>query len=136
MRFAIPIYLTWGVASMKVALTVWENRVSPLFDSASELLIADIDGRGINKKYFEPFECESAFSRAARLDKLGVNVLICGGISDFYASLVEAHRIQIVPFATGTVDEVLKAYMSGNIYRKDYRMPGCETNRDKAFRDE
>ena len=65
---------------MKVALTVWENRVSPLFDSASMLLIADIEDRGITRKHIEPFECESAFSRAARLDDLGVNVLICGGI--------------------------------------------------------
>lgn len=121
---------------MKVALTVWENRLSPLFDSASELLVADIQGRGIIKKHLEPFDYESAFSRAARLDDLGVNVLICGGISNFYANLVEAHRIEIVPFATGTVEEVLDAFMKGNIYKKDYRMPGCEINNDKAFRDE
>lgn len=121
---------------MKVALTVWENRVSPLFDSASELLVADIQGRGIIKKHLEPFDYESAFSRAARLEDLGVNVLICGGISNFYANLVEARRIEIVPFATGTVEEVLNAFINGNIYKKHYRMPGCEIDDDKAFRDE
>ena len=118
---------------MKVALTVWENRLSPLFDSASLLLIADIESRGITKKYLEPFECESAFSRAARLEDLGVDVLICGGISDFFANLIESRRIRIIPFARGAVDEVLEAYMAGNIYRKDFRMPGCEIEKDKPF---
>jgi predicted Fe-Mo cluster-binding NifX family protein len=121
---------------MKVALTVWENRVSPLFDSASVLLIADIEGRVITKKHLEPFACESPFSRAARLDDLGVNVLICGGISDFYANLVEARRIKIIPFAAGAVYEVLKAYMTGNVYGKNYRMPGCEILEDNAFQEE
>lgn len=121
---------------MKIALTVWENRVSPLFDSASEILIADIQGSGTIKKRLEPFEYESAFLRAARLDDLGVDVLICGGISNFYANLVEARRIKIVPFATGPVDEVLEAFMSGNIYKKDYRMPGCEMIKGKPFNEE
>ena len=115
---------------MKVALTVWENRISPLFDSASKLLIADIQGWVITKKYFEPFAYESAFSRVERLDELDVNVLICGGISALFANLIDAHRIQIIPFARGTVDEVLEAYIKGDIYKKDFRMPGCEPNED------
>jgi predicted Fe-Mo cluster-binding NifX family protein len=118
---------------MKVALTVWGNRVSPLFDAASMLLIADIEKHGISKKRFEPIECESPYLRVAKLDDLGVNILICGGISEFYANLIEARGIKIVPFAAGAVDEVLEAYIDGNIYRKDYRMPGCEIGNDTAF---
>jgi len=64
---------------------------------------------------------------------LGVEVLICGGISEFYANLIEARGIKIVPFAAGSVDEVLEVYVNGNIYRKDYRMPGCEIGNDNAF---
>ena len=118
---------------MKVALTVWENRVSPLFDSASTLLIADIEGRGIKNTRLEPFECKSPFSRVARLDDLGVRVLICGGISDFFANLIEARKIQIVPFTAGAVHEVLEAYITGNIYKRDYRMAGCEMDKDQTL---
>ena len=121
---------------MKVALTVWEDRISPLFDYARLLLVADVEGRGITNKHFEPFECESAFSRAARLDDLGVQVLICGGISDFYANLVEARKIKLIPFATGGIDEVLEAFVKGNIYGKSYRMPGCEIGRNKRSYEE
>jgi predicted Fe-Mo cluster-binding NifX family protein len=111
---------------MKVALTVWENRISPLFDSAGMLLIADIEKGGKIRKHFEPIDQGLAFSRVGRLDELGVNVLICGGISDFFASLIEARNIKIVPFAAGPVEDVLEAFLAGDVYRKDLRMPGCE----------
>jgi predicted Fe-Mo cluster-binding NifX family protein len=101
---------------MKLALTVWEGRISPLFDSARMLLIADIETRRITGKHFEPFDCDSPFSRAERLDDLGVNVLICNGISSAFANLIEAHRIKIVPFAAGAVDEVLEAYLTGRLF--------------------
>jgi predicted Fe-Mo cluster-binding NifX family protein len=112
---------------MKVALTVWENRISPLFDSAGMLLIADIEKNGRVRKHFEPIEKGLALSRVARLAELGINVLICGGISDFFANLIEARRIKIVPFVAGPVEEVLEAFLAGEVYRKDLRMPGCES---------
>ncbi len=118
---------------MKVALTVWENRVSPLFDAACMLLIADIQRGRVRKKRYQPFECKSPYLRAARLDDLEVNVLICGGISEFYANLIEARGIKIVSFVAGDIDEILEAYVNGDIYRKDYRMPGCEIGNDTTL---
>ncbi len=111
---------------MKVALTVWENRISPLFDAASMLLIADIENGRISKKYFEAIKSESQCRRVGKLYDMGVDILICGGISAFYANLIEARGIKIIPFTAGGIDEVLNAYIEGNIYKKNYRMPGCE----------
>lgn len=99
---------------MRIALTIWKNRVSPLFDSASELLILDTKGHDIIDRQMESFDNESPFLRAGRLEDLGVNVLICGGISTFYMNLIEARNIHIVPFATGTVQEVLERFMLSN----------------------
>jgi predicted Fe-Mo cluster-binding NifX family protein len=115
------------VISMQVALTIWQGRISPLFDTSRRLLIAQIEqGRVIAKRY-EPFDCESAFSRAARLHDLGIDLLICGGISDLFANLIDVHGIEIIPFAAGAVDEILQACLNGNIDQKRFRMPGCES---------
>ena len=100
------------------------------------LLIADIGNRRVRQRHFEAFDCDSAFSRAARLDDLGVEGLICGGISDFFARLIEAHRIQIISFAAGAVDDVLEAYVTGNLFEKKFRMPGCGTEDDKRLSEE
>ena len=97
---------------MQVALTIWEGRISPLFDATRTLLIAQVvKGRVISRRIV-PFDCESAFLRAAHLHDLGVELLICGGISDIFASLIEAQGIEIIPFAAGAVDEILEAYLA------------------------
>ena len=109
---------------MKVALTIWENRISPLFDATRMLLIAEIEGGTISRKYREAFECDSPFSRAERLDDLGVTVLICGGISDAFARLIEARRIKIIPFASGAADEVLETFIARRSLDKRFRKGG------------
>jgi len=117
---------------MKLALTVWEGRISPLFDSARMLLIADITNRRITGRHFEPFDCSSPYSRAEKLNHLGVKVLICNGISNTFANLIEAHRIKIVPFAAGAVDEVLEAYLTGCLLDKS---SGCRNGRKSEKRE-
>ena len=44
---------------MKVALTVWEGHISPLFDATRMLLIADIEGNRVTDRRMEPFDCAS-----------------------------------------------------------------------------
>ncbi|MCF8024971.1 MAG: hypothetical protein K9K82_05740 [Desulfobacteraceae bacterium] len=109
---------------MKIALTVLNGRISPLFDSARTVLIVDVGQGGTIEKLIEYFEDDSAFSKARKLDSLGVNVLICGGISNIYATAVDACQIRLVPFTAGRDEEVLKAYLYGNINQKKFRMPG------------
>ncbi len=110
---------------MKVAVTVWKNRISPLFDATRTLLIAVIHDRVVIEKTIVPLECISPFSRAATLESLGVETLICGGVSDFFAKLIEARNIQIISFVAGRVDEVLDAYLKNTLCQKRFRMPGC-----------
>ncbi len=117
---------------MKVALTVWENRISPLFDSTRMVLIAEVVRHTIREKHFRELDCESSFSRAEKLNELGVDVLICGGITDFFARLIEGHHIEIIPFVVGSVEEVLDAYVSGkSLLEKKFRVPGCNIEKDK-----
>ncbi len=41
---------------MKAALTAWEKRISPVFDSAHTLLIAEIENGEVRDKHYEPFD--------------------------------------------------------------------------------
>jgi predicted Fe-Mo cluster-binding NifX family protein len=114
-----------GISAMKVALTVWENRISPVFDSTRTLLVADIGNHRVIDQHFEPFDCETPFARAAKLYDLGVRVLICGAVSNLFANPIEAYGIRIIPFVAGAVNEVLDAYLSDTICTTRFRMPGC-----------
>lgn len=98
---------------MQVALTVWQGRISPLFDSTRKLLVAQVEGNRIITTHFEPFDSDCPVSRASKLDDLGVKILICGAISDDFAKFIEAQGIQIITFASGTVEQVLEDYLAG-----------------------
>ena len=89
---------------MKVALTVWENRISPVFDSARMILVVEVESGAVVSRHYEPFGSERSFYRATKLSKLEVNVLICGAISQFYANMIEAYGIQVIPFIAGDVN--------------------------------
>jgi predicted Fe-Mo cluster-binding NifX family protein len=112
---------------VRVALTVWENRISPVFDCARLLLVADIENQTVTGRCFMPFLTTFPALRAAELFDLGIDVLICGAISHVFASTVEAYGIQIYPFVTGDPNRVLDAYLSDTLNRPDFHMPGFGT---------
>ncbi|EFK09219.1 conserved hypothetical protein [delta proteobacterium NaphS2] len=119
---------------MKVAVTVWNNRISPLFDATRTLIILDIQHGVVNERYRVSIDCTSPFSRAANLSEMGINTLICGGVSDFFAKLIEARNIKIIPFVAGRVDEVIDAYLKNALGRKRFRMPGCGDGQSRKDR--
>jgi len=119
---------------MKVALTVWENRISPVFDSARMALVLEIENGAVTDRHYEPLDNETSFSRVLTLSRLGVRVLICGAISQFFADMIEAHGIRIIPFVTGEVNQVLNAYQMGVLSTPSFQMPGCGMMRRRRLR--
>jgi predicted Fe-Mo cluster-binding NifX family protein len=119
---------------IKVAFTVWENRISPVFDSARMLLIAEIENAVIVAKHYEPFHFRLPFYRAMKLFDLEVTVLICGAISQLYANIIESYGIGIIPFVAGEANEILDAYLKHMPLSPDFQMPGCRNRRRRRFK--
>ena len=117
---------------MKVALTVWENRISPLFDCARMLLIVDLFADTVTNRHFEPFHYGSPFSRAAKLSDLGIEILICDAVSNLFANVIEIHGIRVIPFVAGAVGEVLDAYLTNGLCDSKLRMTGCGSKDEGA----
>ena len=116
---------------MKVALTVWENRISPVFDSARMLMVTRIENGKLGGRQNKPFHGASPLSRATQIVDLDIEVLICGAVSDFTAMLIEGRGIQVIPFITGNAEEILDAYVAGTLSDARFRMPGCNANQDQ-----
>ena len=110
---------------MKVAVTVWDERISPVFDSAHTLLIVDIKNDKIKNIVYKSFDPELESRLIEELSVLGIEVLICGAISQTYSTLIEASAIQLIPFIGGNVNEVLESYAKGNPLSPSFLMPGC-----------
>lgn len=109
---------------MKIAIPVSGGRVSTAFDFARHLLLLEFEGRHeVNRAELVLAE-EIPLNRARRLESLGVRVLICGAISALLADHLSTAGIDIIPFVTGTVDEVLAAYLAGEVESAQFLMPG------------
>ena len=108
----------------RIAIPVWQGRISPVFDTAGHLLLVDVDGTR------ELQRCESVLAdtrlprRVSRLVELGVDVLICGGVSRPLLSMVTGAGIRAVPWVAGNVQEVLDAYLGGQLPGPRFQMPG------------
>ncbi len=110
---------------MKVAIPAFQGRVSPVFDTCQELLIFEEDAEGRLADRMVDFSGVPEFMRAARLRELGVDVLLCGGITHFQARRVQTYGVRLVPWVAGSVQEVMAAYRAGALSDPRYAMPGC-----------
>jgi len=119
---------------MKVAIPVWNGLVSSVFDFAHRLLLVDIEnGREVNRSEVD-LKAESLPQRAGRLRSLGINAIICGAISRPLMYMLTASGIEVLPYVTGRVDEVLQAYMTGQLSQPQFILPGFWPGARKGFR--
>ena len=113
---------------MKIAIPIWEDRISPVFDTASRLLIVEVEAQREASR-FETYLAEQDLSRrCVRIRGLGVDTLICGAISRPFLKILEASGISIVPGISGHPEDVLKAYLQGNLFDSRFLMPGVNRN--------
>ncbi|MBT4091032.1 MAG: dinitrogenase iron-molybdenum cofactor biosynthesis domain-containing protein [Deltaproteobacteria bacterium] len=110
---------------MKTALTVWENRISPVFDLADTLLIAEIINNKIVSKRSESFNAQKPQLLLEMLLQQNVAVLICGAISEHPATIIETECIALIPFISGLTDEILGVLADGDSITPRFLMPGC-----------
>jgi predicted Fe-Mo cluster-binding NifX family protein len=116
---------------MRVALAIWKNRISPLFDATSRLLILHIQKKEILASHMEVLECPSIFLWAQKLDELRIQVLICGGLSAFLEYLIQARGIRVFSFISGTIDEVLEAFLAGSFEINEKEIKFMRGNRNQ-----
>ncbi len=110
---------------MRVAIPVWQGRVSPVFDVAGRLLLVElVDGREVAREERRVAE-NTAEERARRLVDLGVETLICAGISQSLETGLADRGIRAITRICGNVEEVLSAFLAGRLREERFAMPGC-----------
>ena len=111
---------------MRVAIPIWEDKVSPVFDTASRLLIVEIEGQREASRFETCLNEQDISRRCFRIQKLGVDILVCGAISRPLSNMLMAFGINIIPWITGNPEDVLKAYLQGTLTHPSFLMPGCK----------
>ena len=111
--------------TMKIAMPVWEGRVSPLFDVARQLLVVEIEeGREVSR-WEVSLNDEWPPNRVSQLVDLAVEVLICGGISRLLADSLRSAGITVVSQIKGKSEQILVAFLNGEFPSPRFSMPGA-----------
>jgi predicted Fe-Mo cluster-binding NifX family protein len=100
---------------MKVAIPMFNSRVSPRFDFASKVLVATIEDGIVMERQEHSLADLNPIRRSALLNALGINLMICGGISGFSERLFIGNGIQVIPMVQGEIEKVLDLFIRGEL---------------------
>ncbi|MBN1102244.1 MAG: NifB/NifX family molybdenum-iron cluster-binding protein [Deltaproteobacteria bacterium] len=110
---------------MRIAIPVWEDKVSPLLDTASRLLVVDVEDRSEVSRLEIYLDEQQISRRCLRIQGLDVNVLICGAISMSFFRMLTASGIEVIAGISGPAEDVLRVCLKGRLAESGFFMPGC-----------
>ena len=111
---------------MVVVITIWGNRISPVFDSSKTLLIVEIIENKIVNRSQESFVPDKLNFLEKRLKELNVSTVISGAISEKPAQFIEDSGFVLIPFISGFVDDVVESIQTNEPITPKFLMPGCK----------
>ncbi len=113
---------------MRLAVPIWENKVSPVLDTARNLLVLETGVAQLSSRFeIHPVEL-SLYRRCALIRDLEIEVIICGAVSRQFAVMLTASGIQMVSGISGPVGKVVEAYFDGSLAASGLFLPGQKKN--------
>ena len=110
---------------MKIAIPYWEGKVSPVLDTSTRLFVFDIEGQEETTRCEVPLSGSDLGRRCDVIKQSGVEVLICGAISRPFYRMLGAAQVEVIPWISGQVEEVVSAYLDQTLNHERFLMPGC-----------
>ena len=110
---------------MSIAVVLWNNRVAPVFDAATEVAIYSCKTSCILTNTIS-LAGLTLQEKITLLKESDVTTLICGALPFRYEPLFAQASIDLSIFIKGDVEEVIAAYIQGNLTDASFTMPGCK----------
>lgn len=116
---------------MKAAFTIWNNRISPVFDVAGQFLIIETnEQREIINQQIHTLAVESAYEKLVFLSDLGVDELVCGAVTRPILHAMKMNGLIVYPFRAGNIEELVTAWKNNQVEHVSFAMPGCGRRRN------
>ena len=109
---------------IRIAIPIFHNRVSPVLDTCTRLLIIDFEGKdGVERREIS-FDIYSQSERFEIVKKLNPDAIICCGISEVFDRMLQSAGIRLISGIAGDVEQVVEAFLCNRIDDPCFRMPG------------
>jgi len=114
---------------MRIAIPVWEGRISPVFDTADQLLLVDEQDGCEKERRLVSLTGVAGPSRADRLRQMGVQVLLCGGITRPLWLGLTSGGITVIPNLFGEAGTIVSRYLAGEDLEDRFTLHGRRRGR-------
>ena len=117
----------------KIGIAVLDGRIAPVFDVTRELLVVDVTAGEIDYQELILLPDE-ARDKVTKLTALGVEVLLCGAISNEIKRVAEDEGIEVEAFLRGSLCRVLGGWLNKSLDQDEFYMPGCRRQAGRRHR--
>jgi predicted Fe-Mo cluster-binding NifX family protein len=110
---------------MKVAIPTHRGRISPLFDSALQAVLVDLEnGEEVSRIRFT-LPGRQVRDQVQALVSSGAHALVCGAVSGFVLREILRSGLRVWPGVMGETDEIIACLAARGSLGSEFRMPGC-----------
>ena len=99
----------------KIAIPVFENRISNRLDCSENIMLYSVDNEKVKSCETIRLVRANPSEKLNVLLELGIDVLICNGITNFYSYKLKESKIQVIPWISGESEDVLQHYLKGEL---------------------
>ena len=118
----------------RIAISLWNKRIAPVFDVARHLWIIETAEGAIVAQSERRFATDDTHERALRLTTLQVDQLICGAITRSSCDALAERGIKVISFVAGGLEQVIQAWLSDSLKDGHLAMPGCRRGKRRGAR--
>ena len=114
---------------MKIAIPIFENRISPRFDFSPEMWVIEVERGEVAREEKLSTANLNLPQRLEQITSIGVDKVICGGIDGLSRNQLGSRGIDVVQDVIGDAEIVFDLFMKGRL------RPGrcCERRRGRGF---
>ena len=116
----------------RVAIPIWQGRVSPVLDTAERLWVCDLGAGHEATPRIVQLQAADLRQRVQFIRNLGIQTLLCGAVSRPLHGLLLNAGIVVRPWLTGTAEDVIAAYSEGRLEMDCFLLPGCKGRRQRG----
>ncbi|MBF0450833.1 MAG: hypothetical protein HQK75_09040 [Candidatus Magnetomorum sp.] len=116
---------------MRVAFSILNGRIAPVFDSSKYLIILDLKNDSIAKCMEYAFLNDNLYQIVRTTMVLKINTLVCGAISKRLRIILNTMGIKTIPFISGDIKTIIQGFIDHELNHPDFLMPGCKNNNDE-----
>jgi len=110
-----PVRRLLGASAMRVAIPLFGSRVAPRSLTARTMVLGEVSRGAVLSRRTLALEIEEEDDLAERLEDLGAELLVCGGIRREFRECLEERGVHVIENVAGEADEILEALVAGRL---------------------